>query len=114
MREDDILDAQIILSSIFIITVLISIFITYNEKTNQKFVDKKTQSNILILNRIVVLIIFIIFLYFNYINKYLKQTKKTTYLYNLDIVVSYLTIIAAIITLYVSYQRSTYIENPLE
>ena len=75
-NEIKLIDYEIIGSLLFIGTLFISVILSYNEKLRlekkEPLFDNKTQKNILIVNKIVVLGIVIFFLYINY-EHYIKE-----------------------------------------
>ena len=83
-QEKDLLYLQIFSSSIFIITIYISIILTINniQKIDNKksIFDQKQENNIILKNRIVITIIASIFVYISYqfykTNKLNKNTSK--------------------------------------
>ena len=122
-EEIKLLDIQIIVSVITIITIIISITLIYNQKLDLQnkdtlFSKSKTQK-ISLINRITLVITASIFLYVNYKLKKISESEgEDTKPYNLQIISSYLTVIASIIVLYVV--ASTYnienvsdVENPV-
>lgn len=122
-EEIKLLDIQIIVSVITIITIIISITLIYNQKLDLQnkdtlFSKNKTQK-ISLINRITLVVTASIFLYVNYKLKEISESEgEDTKPYNLQIISSYLTVIASIIVLYVV--ASTYnienvsdVENPV-
>lgn len=119
-KEIDYLNYQIIISLIVIVTVIVSIFLTYNEKLGlegkKSLFNKKTTQSISYLNRFIILITSILFLYINYrlydISKNQGENLKNYYL---QIIASVLSVIAAMIALYVVYNNSSVsdVENPI-
>lgn len=122
MKNEEIknINYQLFGLGITIITVIISILLTYNEllivEGKPRLFSKKNTFNITLFNRALILLIALLFLYVNYrflnadrIN--LKDTKNS----KLQITASYLVIISGIIALYVVLNSSdnlTDIENP--
>jgi len=116
-----ILDIQIIGTVIFIISLIINILLNYNQKeyTLHKkpiFTNKETYiiSNF---NRIIVLAIVIAFLYTSYQLRELSKRKGGNIkLNNLDLFASFLSVINALIVLYITVnspiEDSLNIENP--
>lgn len=122
-EEIKLLDIQIIVSIITIITIIISITLIYNQKLDLQnkdtlFSKSKTQK-ISLINRITLVVTASIFLYINYKLRDISESEgEDTKPYNLQIISSYLTVIASIIVLYVV--TSTYnienvsdVENPV-
>lgn len=124
-EEVFLLDLQLISSSIFIIASIVSLLITYNEKltvTNRKklFTNKETL-NISFYNRIVILVVVVTSLYVGYKN-YINEKNNTVAKYKSSLLLStnVLTLISAIVILFVSYLNKNEqsltvsdIENPL-
>lgn len=115
--------AQIIVSAISVIEIIVSILLLYNEKLEIK--GEKTLFNaeqaqkISVFNRTFILVTAIIFLIINYaLYKISKEQGENLKPYELQIVASYLTIIAAIITLYIVLNPTNEgqvvdVENPI-
>ena len=115
--------AQIIVSAISIIEIIVSILLLYNEKLEIKgektlFNAEQTQK-ISVFNRTFILVTAIVFLIINYaLYKISKEQGENLKPYELQIVASYLTIIAAIITLYIVLNPTNEgqvadVENPI-
>ncbi len=115
--------AQIIVSAISIIEIIVSILLLYNEKLEIKgektlFNAEQTQK-ISVFNRTFILVTAIIFLIINYaLYKISKEQGENLKPYELQIAASYLTIIAAIITLYIVLNPTNEgqvadVENPI-
>lgn len=115
--------AQIIVSAISVIEIIVSILLLYNEKLEIKgektlFNAEQTQK-ISVFNRTFILVTAIIFLIINYaLYKISKEQGENLKPYELQIVASYLTIIAAIITLYIVLNPTNEgqvvgVENPI-
>lgn len=115
--------AQIIVSAISIIEIIVSILLLYNEKLEIKgektlFNAEQTQK-ISVFNRTFILVTAIIFLIINYaLYKISKEQGENLKPYELQIVASYLTIIAAIIALYIVLNPTNEgqvvdVENPI-
>lgn len=124
MREEEIraIDYQIIGLVITLISTIIAIVLTYNEKLKvqkkKTLFDSKTFLALSYFNRLLILLLAFLFLYINYKLYYLsKEEGEDLTSYELQILASYLTIIAGIIALYV-VSLSTYddgvvsVENP--
>lgn len=104
-NEIKLIDYEIIGSLLFIGTLFISVILSYNEKLRlekkEPLFDNKTQKNILIVNKIVVLGIVIFFLYINYEHYKVALFKnEDTYNYKVQLIPSFLAILAALIILY--------------
>ena len=122
-EEIKLLDIQIIVSVITIITIIISITLIYNQKLDLQnkdtlFSKSKTQK-ISLINRITLVVTASIFLYVNYKLKEISESEgEDTKPYNLQIISSYLTVIASIIVLYVvantyNIENVSDVENPV-
>ena len=108
MKNEEIneLNIQIITSIVVIVSVLVSIILTINQKRdmlNQKtFFNKKQTHNISYMNRFIILITSLVFLYINYrLLQISKKEGEDLFVYYLQITASILTTIAALIVLYV-------------
>ncbi len=122
-EEINLLNTQLITSLIVIITVILSLVLTYNQKLdiqNKKTIFTKKQThNISYINRLTILITASIFLFINY-KLYLisKKEGEDLLVYRLQITASILSIIAAIIVFYVvtiepTGENISDIENPV-
>ncbi|MCI5835334.1 MAG: hypothetical protein MR227_01355 [Firmicutes bacterium] len=119
-NEIKLIDYEIIGSLLFIGTLFISVILSYNEKLRlekkEPLFDNKTQKNILIVNKIVVLGIVIFFLYINYEHYKVALFKnEDTYNYKVQLIPSFLAILAALIILYLVLKDnniSDIIDNP--
>ncbi len=127
MTQEDIflIDLQLLSTFIFIVTTIISLILTYDEKlnlTNRKrmFTTRQTL-DISYYNRIVILIVVLISLYVGYKN-YISQEKNSVAEFKSGLLcgTNVLTLISAVIILYVSYLNRndlnltpSDIENPL-
>lgn len=117
------IELQILLSIFFIFTTIVSIILLYNEDLYLKYkkfiLDPKNAYIIASINRIVILIILILFLYANYVDKNIDIIEhKDLKADNLQILSSILTIISAIIVLYVTLEYfnsniNSSLENPV-
>ena len=103
--EIKLIDYEIIGSLLFIGTLFVSIILTYNRKLKLEkrdcLFDNQTERNILIVNKLIVLMIVIFFLYINceyYKNALLKNEDTSSY--KIQMIPSILAIIAALIILY--------------
>lgn len=121
LEEVKLLKAQMVLSVLAIVTVLVSLGLSYNEilKLNKTapFFSRKMENGILISNRLLALIISIGFLYIDYIDRDIKQKYKKNNLRNaqLQINASILSVIASIIVLYTAFDGENgevELENP--
>lgn len=121
--EINILNIQLITSLIVIITVAVSLILTYNQKLdieNKKTIfNKKQTHNISYINRLIILITAITFLIINYkLYQISKKEGEDLKVYYLQIIASILTTIASIIVFYVVSIEPTGdeisdIENPV-
>ena len=93
-----IVNGQLIALFLFIVTLLISILLTYNEKLNLEgktpLFDNQKSLEIAIINRIIVVILGLYFVYTTIVNKELDDTN------NIPILTSTLAFIASLIGLY--------------
>lgn len=121
--EVKILDIQIIVTIIYILSLFISYLITYNDRyeiiNGKAWLDEKTSRNLSVGNRVLVLILTVVFLYINYKNMDIakKQKNKNLKPFKLQITASELSILAAIIVLYTVLTSGEYsiiagAENP--
>lgn len=123
-KEIKLLDFQIILTVIYIGSLILSIFITYNDRIelsdNRNIFSKKQAKNYSIFNRILVLVLTLAFLFINYENfKITKHKGENTDNSYLQIVASEISTLATIIVLYVvlksageDYTIISGVENP--
>lgn len=121
-NEDKIIDVQIVATVLFIVSLCVSLLLTYNDKYKnvygKGFIDNETNYKISVLNRILVVILSFVFLYVNYSNKEIAKNKgQKTKPFQLQIMASELSILAALIVTYVvinsgEYSLVTSIENP--
>ena len=122
-EEINILNIQLLTSLIVIITVTISLLLTYNQKLNlqnkKTIFNKKQTHNISYTNRLIILITAITFLYINYkLYEISKKEGEDLKVYYLQIIASILTTIAALIVFYVvsiepAGDEISDIENPV-
>lgn len=108
--EIKILDIQLIATILFVVSLFISILITYDEKikleNNKGLFSNKTSQNLSLFNRIFVVTLALVFIYCNYISKKIAEYKSDeTESINLQILAGLLSLIASIIVLYVSYEN---------
>ena len=122
-KEINLLNIQILTSLTVIITVAISVLLTYNQKLDLEgkktlFTKKKTH-DISYKNRLIIVITTSIFLYINYtLYKISKKEGEDLKVYNLQIIASILSLIAALIVFYVvtiepAGDEISDIENPV-
>lgn len=106
-----ILKGQLFGSAFYIVVLILSIIILYNQilkiENNEPFLTEETVSNLNILNRVVVLILVLYFFYTTFENIRLAEENgsETKYL-ELQQLASLLTVVSAIIVLYVSLEQS--------
>ena len=121
-KEEEYINIQLFALLFTLISVIISLLLTYNQKLEIKNLDTlfnpKTTFKIAKFNRSLILILGIIFLYVNYgLYKISKNEGENLKPYILQIFASILTVITAIITLYVIFLSSkenvSDIENPI-
>lgn len=106
-----ILKGQLLGSATYIIVLILSIVVLYNQilvaEGEEGFLETETVSNINILNRVVVFILVLYFLYTSYENiEIAKQEGRDTEYLNLQFIASLLTVVSAIIVLYVAFEQS--------
>ena len=122
-KETQLLYIQIYASIIFIITILLSIILTYNniKKMNScPFFSKFLENNLTIINRIIITFLVIVFTYINY-QFYLisKQKNNRNNIEKNEFIASIITLIADFILLYTTiksvYNDETFgdIDTPL-
>ncbi len=105
-----ILDIQLIATILFVISLFISILITYDEKikleNNKGLFSDKTVQDLSLFNRIFVVILALVFIYCNYISKKIAEYKndeiEST---ELQILAGLLSLVASVIVLYVAYKN---------
>lgn len=123
MKDEEIkyINYQLIGLGLTIITTIVAILITYNQKLHLEGKKELFNSNkslkITKINRTTILLIGILFLYINYkLYKNSKEEGENLKSYKLQITASSLTTISAIIALYVVYLSNTEtiadVENP--
>lgn len=116
------LEIQLFTLVFSLISTIISMILTYNEKLNiekrKKILEKKEDNNLSLFNRILILLISVSFLYVNYKSfKIAKKRGQNAYKLKLQIIASLLTVIASLISLYVilksRQENIASIENPI-
>ena len=123
MKDEEIkyINYQLIGLGLTIVTTIVAILITYNQKLHLEGKKELFNSNkslkITKINRTTILLIGILFLYINYkLYKISKEEGENLKSYKLQITASSLTTISAIIALYVVYLSNTEtiadVENP--
>ncbi len=105
-READLLDLQILATIVYIGSLILSIYLTYNDKQKvlnlKKIFTEKQNLNLSIFNRVLVVVLTGIFLYASYENKELAKIKNEKLKnFDLQIYASWFSLIATIIVLYV-------------
>ena len=104
-KEIKLINLSIIAITIFIITLLISLLLNYNEKLkleNKKLIfDEKQGIYISLINRTIVLIIALYFIYNSYIRQ--KIYNKDDFNSNLELLGAFLAFISSFITFYIVF-----------
>ena len=104
-KEIKLFNLSIIAITIFIITLLISLLLNYNEKLkleNKKLIfDEKQSIYISLINRTIVLIIALYFIYNSYIRQ--KIDNKDDFNSNLELLGAFLAFISSFITFYIVF-----------
>ena len=104
-KEIKLINLSIIAITIFIITLLISLLLNYNEKLkleNKKLIfDEKQGIYISLLNRTIVLIIALYFIYNSYIRQ--KIDNKDDFNSNLELLAAFLAFISSFIAFYIVF-----------
>lgn len=105
-RESDLLDLQIIATLVYIGSLILSIFLTYNDKMDvlnlKKIFTEKQSNGLSLFNRTLVVVLTAIFLYSSYENRELAKIKNEKLSnFNLQVYASWLSMLATIIVLYV-------------
>ncbi len=122
-KEIELLNIDIATALMFIITIIISIYLTYENRQDllnrKRILNKKDDQYILLFNRLLVLIIVLIILYDN-IEGYeiAKEKNKDLKPFKIQIFASVLTVITALLILYVVFYNwdnnsLSDIENPI-
>ncbi len=122
-KEIELLNIDITTAVLFIITIIISIYLTYENRQDllnrKRILNKKDDQYILLFNRLLVLIIVLIILYDN-IEGYeiAKEKNKDLKPFKIQIFASILTVITALLILYVVFYNwdnnsLSDIENPI-
>lgn len=121
-EEIGAINIQLIALTITLITTIISIIITYNQKLELKdedtILNAKDSLKLTLFNRKLILLLAFVFLYINFILYDIsKEEGEDLKPYNLQIISSLFIIISGIITLYVVSLSTTEniadVENPL-
>ena len=122
-KEIELLNIDITTAVLFIITIIISIYLTYENRQHllnrKRILNKKDDQYILLFNRLLVFIIVLIILYDN-IEGYeiAKEKNKDLKPFKIQIFASILTVITALLILYVVFYNwdnnsLSDIENPI-
>lgn len=121
-REIEAINIQLLALGFAVISAIISLILTYNQKLgledNGELFTSKTAFKITLFNRILIIVLSFIFLYVNYVfYKVSKEEDENLKPYILQIIASIITIIPGIIALYVVLLSSTEdiadVENPI-
>lgn len=105
-EEVKLLDFQIIATTLYIVSLGLSLLITYNDKLIQVYkkplLKQKTYRKLTVFNRFLVLGLTLVYLYVSYKNQNLAKEKKIDINpFTLQSIASELSVIGAIIVLYV-------------
>lgn len=105
-KEADLLDLQLIATIVYIGSLIISIFLTYNDKMDvlklEKIFTDKQNRNLSIFNRFLVVILTFIFLYASYETRRLAKIKgEKIENFNLQVIASEISLVSTLIVLYV-------------
>lgn len=123
-KEVKLLDIQLIATILYIVSLIISISLTINDKQitkKKKSIFTNNQAkNLSIFNRIFIVVLTLTFLYISYQNRDIaKKEKKKIWPFDLQMYASELSLLATIIVLYVVIETSgeqysiiSGIENP--
>lgn len=111
-KEKKLLEQQMITTIIYLLTLFISLSLTYNDILNldDKYIyNDELAEKIGITNRTIVLVLTLSYLYINYQNREIVKSKKKDLKFsNLQLTASSLSTIAAIIVLYVVISSGKY------
>lgn len=111
-KEKQLLEQQMITTIIYLITLFISLSLTYNDilnLENKHLYNDDLAEKIGIINRTIVLVLTLSYLYINYQNREIAKIKKKDLKFsNLQLSASSLSTIAAIIVLYVVINSGKY------
>lgn len=105
-EELKLINGQIIGIIFFIVTLIVSLLLTYNEKLQREnkpplFTNKKAL-DIAFLNRLIVVLLGLYFLYTSYKRKDLGNNNANNYI-NLEIIASWLAFLASAIVFYIVF-----------
>lgn len=111
-KEKKLLEQQMITTVIYLLTLFVSLSLTYNDilnLNNKHIYNDELAEKIGITNRTIVLVLTLSYLYINYQNREIaKSKKKDLKISNLQLTASSLSTIAAIIVLYVVISSGKY------
>lgn len=111
-KEKKLLEQQMITTVIYLLTLFVSLSLTYNDilnLDNKHIYNDELAEKIGITNRTIVLVLTLSYLYINYQNREIaKSKKKDLKISNLQLTASSLSTIAAIIVLYVVISSGKY------
>lgn len=111
-KEKKLLEQQLLTTVIYVVTLFISISLTYNDilnLDNKKIYSDELAEKIGISNRAIALILTLSYLYINYQNREIaKEKKKDLRFANLQLTAGSLSTIAAVIVLYVVINSGRY------
>lgn len=111
-KEKKLLEQQLLTTVIYVVTLFISISLTYNDilnLDNKKIYSNELAEKIGISNRAIALILTLSYLYINYQNREIaKEKKKDLRFANLQLTAGSLSTIAAVIVLYVVINSGRY------
>ena len=101
-----IIDGQLIASILYILTFVVTITIIINQRkvalNKDGFLTTEESQVLILLNKIFILLLLLLFLYLNYRSKKLaKNTNQDTNALNLQIIASIISLVPALIGLYV-------------
>ncbi len=110
-KEANLLDIQIITTIIYIGSLILSIYITYNDKVTiengKGFLSKKQNQNFSIFNRTLVVVLTLIYLYVSYENqKIITKKGGDTNAASLQVLASEISLVSTLIVLYVVLKTS--------
>ena len=110
-KEENLLDLQIITTLVYIGSLILSIYITYNDKVTiangKGFLNKKQNQNISIFNRTLVVVLTLVYLYISYENRKIIEKKKgDRNAASLQVFASEISLVSTIIVLYVILKTS--------
>ena len=122
-RQERLLNIQNIGSVVYIVSLILSIYLTYDEQTklhNERLLDDRTAIGLSTFNRTLVLILTFVFLFTSYENTSIAKAKgKDLSSYELQNRASELSVLSAVIVLYVILKNAdtenfnvSKIENP--